>query len=258
VPRPRIKDEFTDLPISRQRKFQLRMDRDERCVVCGEPAVMRSRCLKHLVEERERQRRNRGWKGRYSNTRSYRLEAQAKSAAGRKGGEKSNQPDPAEPLNQLQIEIIDFFVRLAPLLGQPRSVVEIYGLLFSSIRPLDLDEVIKKLRISRGSACTGLNQLLRLGAAKRSYVAHRRSTNYEAVEDLGSIIARLLRERIPPDLGGSLTWLKEVARTAKRVPAGEQNLVNSRIRVLQNWQRKFRHLLRLVEEILTTGNSPNA
>src|ERR1019366_1361546 len=130
---------------------------------------------------------------------------------------KSMQRHPAEPLNQLTIEIIDFFVRLSPLLGQPRSVAVIYGLLFSSVRPLDLNEVIERLRLSRGSASQGLNALLRLGAARRTYLAGRRTIHYEAVADLGCVIVRLLRERIPPELGGSPTWLKEAARMAKRM-----------------------------------------
>lgn len=73
--RQRIQDEFTDLPLSRQRKYQLRMQRDKRCTECGEPAIQGSRCLKHLVKARERQRKKRGLKRRYFNTLSYRLEA---------------------------------------------------------------------------------------------------------------------------------------------------------------------------------------
>src|SRR3974377_215960 len=48
--RNRIVDEFTHLPISRQRKYQLRMQRDKRCTECGEPAAEGSRCLNHLVK----------------------------------------------------------------------------------------------------------------------------------------------------------------------------------------------------------------
>jgi len=73
--RRRIEDEFTDLPVSRQRKYQLRMKRDRRCTECGEPAVQGSRCLKHLVKARERQRKKRGLKRRYHGTLSYRLQA---------------------------------------------------------------------------------------------------------------------------------------------------------------------------------------
>ncbi len=75
--RKRIQDEFTDLPISRQRKYQLRMQRDRRCTECGQQAIQGSRCLKHLVKARERQRKKRGLKRRYLNTLSYRLEAAA-------------------------------------------------------------------------------------------------------------------------------------------------------------------------------------
>jgi len=73
--RTRIQDEFTNLPISRQRKYQLRMQRDCRCTECGEAAVQGSRCLKHLVKARERQRKKRGLKRRYFGTLSYKLEA---------------------------------------------------------------------------------------------------------------------------------------------------------------------------------------
>jgi hypothetical protein len=75
--RARIKDEFTRLRVSRQRKYQLRMQRDKRCTECGEPAAEGSRCLKHLVKARERQRKKRGLKRRYFGTLSYKLEAVA-------------------------------------------------------------------------------------------------------------------------------------------------------------------------------------
>ena len=73
--RRRIEDEFTNLSISRQRKYQLRKQRDRKCTECGEPAVQGSRCLKHLVKARERQRKKRGLKRRYYGTLSYKLQA---------------------------------------------------------------------------------------------------------------------------------------------------------------------------------------
>ena len=56
--RKAIKDEFSDLPVSRQRKYQLRMGRDGRCVICGESAVGRFYCLNHMVKVRERARKD--------------------------------------------------------------------------------------------------------------------------------------------------------------------------------------------------------
>lgn len=72
----KIQDEFTDLPISRQRKYKLRMEKSGRCTECGEPAVSGGRCVKHLVEARERRRKLIGAKRRYHNTLGYHLQEQ--------------------------------------------------------------------------------------------------------------------------------------------------------------------------------------
>ncbi len=101
-----------------------------------------------------------------------------------------------------------------------------------------------------------VRQGMNLGAD--DYVPGRRSAHYEAVADLGRVTADLLRERIPPDLRGGPTGLAGAARMAKRLPAGEEKWVNSRIRMLQNCQRKVRHLLRLVGKLLTAGSAQNA
>jgi hypothetical protein len=80
-----ILDEFTDLVgLSRQRRYQLRKQRDKLCTECGKPTAegVSSRCLYHLVKARERERIKRGLKRRYPNTLSYRLEAKAKKGKG--------------------------------------------------------------------------------------------------------------------------------------------------------------------------------
>jgi hypothetical protein len=73
-----IKDKFAGLPISRQYRYQLRMKRDDRCIICGEPAVTGWKCLKHMVKARERQRKKLGLKRRLRNALSYRLQRKAR------------------------------------------------------------------------------------------------------------------------------------------------------------------------------------
>lgn len=52
-----IKDEFADLPISQQRKWQLRMRKQSRCVICGKPAVYSSFwCEKHFEDHSRREK----------------------------------------------------------------------------------------------------------------------------------------------------------------------------------------------------------
>jgi hypothetical protein len=85
-----IKDEFTDLPISRQRKYQLRMKRHNRCHICGEPAVTGWFCLKHLAGNRERARKRLGCKRRYDNARSYKMQAKPTASAQMKRSKKAS------------------------------------------------------------------------------------------------------------------------------------------------------------------------
>ena len=73
-----IKDEFAKLPISRQYRYQLRMRREKRCIICGEPAVTKWKCLKHMVKARERQRKKLGLQRRLRNALSYRLQRDAR------------------------------------------------------------------------------------------------------------------------------------------------------------------------------------
>jgi hypothetical protein len=80
-----IKDEFTDLPISRQRKYQLRMKKQGCCTLCGEPAATASHCLFHAIKSRERNRAGMKSQRRYLAAQSYQFHVSAPlaKAAGR-------------------------------------------------------------------------------------------------------------------------------------------------------------------------------
>ena len=67
-----IKDEYSALSISRQRKFYLRQRKRKRCTKCGRPVEEGSLCLDHLIQMREYRREKFGLKRRYKNAFSYR------------------------------------------------------------------------------------------------------------------------------------------------------------------------------------------
>ena len=48
-----IKDEYSELRISRQRKYYLRQRRRKKCTKCGKPVEEGSLCLEHLIQMRE-------------------------------------------------------------------------------------------------------------------------------------------------------------------------------------------------------------
>ena len=80
----------------------------------------------------------------------------------------------------LQRELVVVFSNLAELFGNPRSLGEIYGVLFASEHPLSMEEIIRRLGISKGSASQGLRQLEDLGAVLREKENGGRSHLYAA------------------------------------------------------------------------------
>ena len=82
--RKKIVDEFTDLPISRQQKWQLRRAKEGRCVICGDPKVTAWHCLRHAIANREWARKYSG-SVRRNKTLTYKLAEKAKKKPAKKG-----------------------------------------------------------------------------------------------------------------------------------------------------------------------------
>ena len=100
--------------------------------------------------------------------------------------------------NFLEIESIDFFVRLMGLLGLPRSVGEIYGLLYFSPHPLPMDQIVSRLGISIGSASQGLKTLRSLKAVRTSYIPGQRKDHYSAESEFRKLFSNFINERLFP------------------------------------------------------------
>jgi DNA-binding transcriptional ArsR family regulator len=63
-------------------------------------------------------------------------------------------------------ECIELFAEVVYALGLPKSVGQIYGLLYASPAPLSFSDIVERLDISKGSASQGLQLLRTLGAIK--------------------------------------------------------------------------------------------
>ena len=160
----------------------------------------------------------------------------------------------ASRLSQVEVEVIDLFVQFSRALGQPRSVAEIYGLLFVSHYPLPMDELIERLDLSKGSASQGLKYLQELGAVRSVYVAGERRTHYEAVAELRRLAGNFLRQQVLSHFeGGNETRLNQIAAAAQKLPGEERKHALTRIKMLRNWVRNGRRVLPLILKILGGG-----
>lgn len=164
--------------------------------------------------------------------------------------EDRNLRPPAKPLNALEVEIIDLFVQFSHILGQPKSVAEIYGLLFTAARPLSMEHIMERLHMSKGSTSQGLRFLRNLGAVKPVYMPGQRAAHFEAVAQLRNLATRFLRDQILAHLDGSLDRVERMAALVQDLPPDERELVRTRVGMLESWGKKTRKVLPVVLKIL--------
>jgi DNA-binding transcriptional regulator GbsR (MarR family) len=157
-------------------------------------------------------------------------------------------------LSPLEVEVIDFFVGALRLLGLPRTLGEIYGLLFIRPRPLALDELVAELRMSKGSASQGLRLLRQIGAAKTVYVAGDRRDHFSAEIDLKKLVAGFVTGKMLPHLQGATARLERLraleAVEAKRATREEGEFLRRRLHKLEHWERRARNLAPLIGKLL--------
>ena len=88
-----------------------------------------------------------------------------------------------EELAEWEIAVVDLFLNAVQSVGLPKSLGQIYGLLFCRDQPLAMDEVMKLLGISKGSASQGLRSLRQLGAVSSVYAPGDRKERFSAEID---------------------------------------------------------------------------
>ena len=104
------------------------------------------------------------------------------------------------PLSEWEKAVIDLFLNAANSGGLPKSVGQIYGLLFCRDEPLAMDEIMDLLSISKGSASQGLRSLRQLVAVKSQYLPGQRKEHFVAEIRLRKLVAGFLKEQAEPHL----------------------------------------------------------
>jgi HTH-type transcriptional regulator, glycine betaine synthesis regulator len=153
-------------------------------------------------------------------------------------------------LSALEVEVIGLFVNAVKTLGMPKSVGEIYGLLYISPKPLALDALVERLNISKGSASQGLKVLRAFGAVKQVYVGGDRRDHYAAETELKKLAAGFIREEIKPRLDSGANRLERLHALSDGEQSGDAEHYRSRIAKLAQWHTRSQEILPLLTTVL--------
>ncbi|MGE9271214.1 MAG: GbsR/MarR family transcriptional regulator [Verrucomicrobiales bacterium] len=158
---------------------------------------------------------------------------------------------PLRTLSSLEQQVVDVFVDGVRVLGLPRSVGEIYGLLFISREPLALDDLVIRLGMSKGSASQGLRTLKGLGAVQVLEVEGTRRNHYRASAELKRLVGGFIREQVRPHLeSGQLKVGRLQEAIGEEEDPESREFYDERIAKLENWMRRGRMVLPVLQKIL--------
>ncbi len=160
-------------------------------------------------------------------------------------------PDDLLPshLTQPQEEIIAYFCDAVRILGLPRSIGEIYGLLFISAEPLSIDELVTRLGISKGSASQGLKFLRNLGAVHRTETD--RKAYFSPELQLKSLVGGFISEEVHPHLRSGEDKLARIHSLIQEEEDPEQlRFYQERFHKMERWTKQAKVVLPLLKHVL--------
>lgn len=179
---------------------------------------------------------------------SFPLRASSSALAGRDGSVGGGN------LNEFEHGVIDIFVQLADMVSVPKSVAEIYGLLFASARPLAFQDIIDRLGMSKGSASQGLRLLRGFGAIKPVYVAADRRDYFVPETELRTLLTGVLREKVQPQIATASARVESIHALGRAARYGahdpeEFRVLRQRIDKLRAWHKRGRSIVPIITKL---------
>ncbi len=156
----------------------------------------------------------------------------------------------ADSLNEIEGEVIAVFLRMADVLNLPRSVGEIYGVLFISSQPLCLDDCRIRLNISKGSTSQGLKILRSFGAIRTVYIPGDRKDYYVAETSLRKIASGFASEQIQPHVASGKDRVVRIRELLKEYESDEKDELSAKVDLLENWQHRAGKMLPLILKLI--------
>lgn len=168
-------------------------------------------------------------------------------------------------------ECVEFFAEAVQLFGVPKSVGQIYGVLYASPTPLSFSDIVELLEISKGSASQGLQLLRSLGAInvadpKLKATSDKQETRsaqdsslfasdggrreyYEPELSLRKLMSGILRERLTPLAATGSDRLTRLHKLAEQMGEGNDFYLD-RAGQLNTWRRRLKTVLPVLSALL--------
>ncbi|WP_412067667.1 GbsR/MarR family transcriptional regulator [Rubrivirga sp. IMCC43871] len=135
--------------------------------------------------------------------------------------------EPSSDLSEHGLRALDEFVLLwgemASHWGINRTMAQIHALLYATARPLDTDEIMERLQISRGNANMNLRALVDWNLVRKTHQVGSRKDFFVAEGDVWTITTTIIEERQRREIRPVQRKLDAVATELREDGGGESD-----------------------------------
>lgn len=146
--------------------------------------------------------------------------------------------------------MVGFFTEAADLLGVPKSVAILYGIVFASPQPLSFSDIEHRLSLSKGSISQGLRVLREMGAIKEVSTPADRAELFTPDMEMRRLIQRFLEHRLEKQLDAGKDRLKALQQGVPDLAKADADTLRGRLKNLQQWHEKARSVLPVARTLL--------
>lgn len=144
--------------------------------------------------------------------------------------------------------------------GINRTVGQIYALLFVSEQPLNADELVARLGVSRSNVSMGLKELESWRLVRLSHLPGDRREYYSAPEDVWAIFRTLAEERQRREIEPTLSVLRDAiletpGSPEERHAQARMRQMHDLIELLTDWFAEVRKLTPGTQQLLKMGGA---
>ena len=148
-------------------------------------------------------------------------------------------------LNAFIDQMVEEAGELAASLGLNRVVGQLYALLYFSPKPLSLDEMTERLKMSKGNTSLNIRELEKWEAVHKIWVKGSRKDYYQANLDIPSVILSRLKIGLTRRLDKTMDSLNRADTDLKEIVKDKKNLkiYQQRLRKIKDWHKLATSLL---------------
>jgi DNA-binding transcriptional regulator GbsR (MarR family) len=154
----------------------------------------------------------------------------------------------ADRLKAARERFVALWGQMASNWGIPRSMAEVHALLLIAAAPMNTDDLMEALHISRGSASMTLKALQEWGVVSRTHIRGDRKEYFQAEQDIWKLFRTILRERKKREIDPLIEALRECRDLTAKPPAGAARKIGA-VRAIDEHNKRLDSMLEFITMI---------